>query len=100
MATEPNHDSSPAVAPVWRGLGVLAGALGGAVAAIVAAVVAAICALALLLLAIAAAVVLAIRATVTAASRLMRHPRSEPNVIEARHVGGHSWVAYGWDGSH
>jgi hypothetical protein len=21
----------------------------------------------------------------------------DPGVIEARHVGGHSWVAYGWD---
>lgn len=21
----------------------------------------------------------------------------DPTVIEARHVGGHSWVAYGWD---
>jgi hypothetical protein len=26
-------------------------------------------------------------------------PRSgEPDLIEAHHVGGHSWVAYGWDG--
>jgi len=23
--------------------------------------------------------------------------RAEPGVIDARHVGGHSWVAYGWD---
>ena len=23
--------------------------------------------------------------------------RSEPGVIDARNVGGHSWVAYGWD---
>ena len=23
--------------------------------------------------------------------------RPEPGVIEARNVGGHSWVAYGWD---
>lgn len=23
---------------------------------------------------------------------------SDPDLIEARHVGGHSWVAYGWDG--
>jgi len=23
--------------------------------------------------------------------------RTDPDVIEARHVGGHSWVAYGWD---
>jgi hypothetical protein len=24
---------------------------------------------------------------------------ADTNVIEARHVGGHSWVAYGWDGA-
>ena len=23
---------------------------------------------------------------------------SDPELIEARHIGGHSWVAYGWDG--
>jgi hypothetical protein len=22
----------------------------------------------------------------------------DPDLIEARHIGGHSWVAYGWDG--
>ena len=26
--------------------------------------------------------------------------RVDPEVIEARHVGGHSWVAYGWDEPH
>jgi hypothetical protein len=29
------------------------------------------------------------------ARRSLRRP--EPGVIDARHVGGHSWVAYGWD---
>ena len=24
--------------------------------------------------------------------------RVDPDLIEARHLGGHSWVAYGWDG--
>jgi len=32
------------------------------------------------------------------ARRTARAP-SDPDLIEARHVGGHSWVAYGWDGS-
>jgi len=31
------------------------------------------------------------------ARRTVRAP-ADPNLIEARHVGGHSWVAYGWDG--
>jgi hypothetical protein len=36
-----------------------------------------------------------------AASRARRTVRATAgaNVIEARHVGGHSWVAYGWDGA-
>jgi hypothetical protein len=24
--------------------------------------------------------------------------RSDPNLLEARRIGGHSWVAYSWDG--
>jgi hypothetical protein len=31
------------------------------------------------------------------ARRTVRAP-ADSNIIEARHVGGHSWVAYGWDG--
>ena len=29
------------------------------------------------------------------ARKVLRRP--DPGVIEARNVGGHSWVAYGWD---
>jgi len=31
------------------------------------------------------------------ARRTVRAP-TDPDLIEARHIGGHSWVAYGWDG--
>jgi hypothetical protein len=31
------------------------------------------------------------------ARRTVRAP-TDPKLIEARHIGGHSWVAYGWDG--
>lgn len=34
------------------------------------------------------------------AGRTRRHARAQagdPALIEARHVGGHHWVAYGWD---
>ena len=36
-----------------------------------------------------------------AAFKARRTVRSSPDadVIEARNIGGHSWVAYGWDGS-
>jgi glycerol-3-phosphate acyltransferase PlsY len=32
------------------------------------------------------------------ALRSRRAKVSDPDLIEAHHVGGHSWVAYGWDG--
>jgi NAD(P)H-dependent flavin oxidoreductase YrpB (nitropropane dioxygenase family) len=43
-------------------------------------------------------------AFVLVAALVLRHRRSarargaDTDVIEAHHVGGHSWVAYGWDG--
>jgi predicted DNA-binding protein (MmcQ/YjbR family) len=36
---------------------------------------------------------LALRARRTARAR----NRQQPDVIEARHLGGHHWVAYGWN---
>jgi hypothetical protein len=38
---------------------------------------------------------LAMRARRTARSRVKADPG--PQILEARQVGGHSWVAYGWD---
>jgi hypothetical protein len=32
------------------------------------------------------------------ARRAARNRSADPDLIEAHHVGGHSWVAYGWDG--
>ena len=32
-----------------------------------------------------------------ARSRVSRKAADDPNLIEARNIGGHSWVAYGWD---
>ena len=55
--------------------------------ALVASVVIGLMATALLTLAAAA------RKARTASAR-----RADPTLIEARNIGGHSWVAYGWDG--
>ena len=30
-------------------------------------------------------------------ARVHAHRPSDPTLIEARRIGGHSWVAYGWD---
>ena len=44
-----------------------------------------------------AGVLLALAAAAVRARRTVRAP-ADPDVIEARHIGGHSWIAYGWDG--
>jgi Flp pilus assembly protein TadB len=79
-------------------------ALAGAVCTVIAAVVATVLAVALAASVVVIAVIggallfiasLAARARRTA--KIDRARRQEPQIIEARHVGGHSWVAYGWD---
>jgi hypothetical protein len=76
----------------WRGVTWLIGGL----AALIAAAVAVVLALGFFLFAILTAVVLMFRGAV-GGIRIAR-PKSEPGLIEARRVDGHSWVAYGWDG--
>ena len=44
-----------------------------------------------------AGVVVALSAAALRARRTVR-ASVDPELIEARHIGGHSWVAYGWDG--
>ncbi len=74
--------------------------LGGLVAAVGAPAVGAV----LALFAAATVVVIALMTSATLApvGLAMRAPRTvrapaDPNIIEARHLGGHSWVAYGWN---
>jgi hypothetical protein len=51
----------------------------------------------MMVIAFMASILLALAAAAVRARRSVSHT-ADPNVIEARHVGGHSWVAYGWDG--
>jgi hypothetical protein len=76
----------------WRGVTWLI----GGVVALIAATVAVVLAVGFFLFAILTAVVLTLRAALGGV-RIVR-PRRDSNLIEARRVGGHSWVAYGWDG--
>jgi hypothetical protein len=62
---------------------------------VIAAVLAIVFAATLVAVAVVGAGFLAIAAV---ARRGRRARSSDPDLIEARHVGGHSWVAYGWDG--
>ncbi|HEY7852539.1 MAG TPA: hypothetical protein VIB82_06150 [Caulobacteraceae bacterium] len=69
-------------AAAWTGVSMIAAVLAIAFAATLVVVAVAACAF------LAVAVVL----------RGRRVKASDPDLIEARHIGGHSWVAYGWDG--
>ncbi len=76
----------------WRGVTWLI----GGIAALVAATLAVLLALGFFLFAILTAVILTVKAAF--AGVRVERPRREAGLIEARRVGGHSWIAYGWDG--
>ena len=73
--------------------------IGAGLATVAAAAVAAV--LALFFAATIVVIAVMASALVTFTGLALRARRSvqpkDPNLIEARHVGGHSWVAYGWD---
>lgn len=73
--------------------------LGAALATIAAASVAAV--LALFFAATVLVIAIMASALVTFTGLALRARQSarpkDPNLIEARHVGGHSWIAYGWE---
>jgi len=73
--------------------------LGAGLATIAAAAVAAV--LALFFAATIVVIAVMASALVTFAGLALRARRSvhpkDPDLLEARNVGGHSWVAYGWD---
>ncbi|HET9159764.1 MAG TPA: hypothetical protein VFN88_04060 [Caulobacteraceae bacterium] len=80
------------------------GALAAIAAAAVGAVLAVIFAATMVVIGIMASVLLGLTGFAMRTRR--RHARShakapaDPNLIEAHKVGGHSWVAYGWDRRH
>jgi hypothetical protein len=80
-----------------RGLVWFVGAVAGLAAGAIAAVLAVFFAAAMMVIAFMASILLALASTAVRARRRAYATVSDPNVIEARHVGGHSWVAYGWD---
>ena len=81
--------------PGLSGLAWIGGFFATAAAAAVGAVLAIVFAASLLVIGLMAAAVIGLVALAFRAKRVAK-PR-DPMLIEARHVGGHSWVAYGWD---
>jgi hypothetical protein len=88
---------------VWRPgrPGLLARIAAGAAwtaASLFAAALAVVFAATLVAVGLAAGAVLAVGVLVMRLGRPAKPRPGEPDVIEAHHVGGHTWVAYGWDG--
>ena len=68
------------------------------VATVVGGLVAVVLAGGMLIMAVMATLLMFLGATAVRARRTAQ-AQGDPGLIEARHIGGHSWVAYGWDGS-
>jgi cobalamin biosynthesis protein CobD/CbiB len=81
----------------FRGLAFLAGGLAWITAAALAAVLAVFFAATMVVVVLMATALLAVGGMALKARRTVR-ARAGSDLIEARNVGGHSWVAYGWDG--
>lgn len=66
-------------------------------AVVVGAVLAVFAAATVAVFAVIASALLGLAALAARARRGRATARAEPGLIEARHVGGHHWVAYGWN---
>jgi hypothetical protein len=83
----------------WRGLAVIGGALATCAAVALGAVLALVFAASIVVIALVASALLAVAGLAMRArrARAMASQNNDPTLIEAHHVGGHSWVAYGYD---
>ena len=84
---------------VMRGLAFGVSAVAWMIATMIGGFVAVVLAAGMLFMAVMATLLMLLGATAVKARRSAR-AQSDPSLIEAHNVGGHSWVAYGWDGSH
>ena len=81
---------------IVRAFAGLAGAIAWTAAAATGAVLAVVFAATVLVISLMGFLVLLLTGAAVRARRTGRP--TDPDLIEARHLGGHSWVAYGWDG--
>jgi len=80
-----------------RSLAAVGAALATTAAVIVGAILAVFAAATVAVIAIMASALLGFSALALRARRKVRARRQRSDVIEARHLGGHHWVAYGWN---
>jgi len=82
---------------VWKGLAWLGSAIATTIAAGLAALLALVFAATVLVIALITSVLVAVAGLAMRARRSAKADRADDGIIEAHKVGGHSWVAYGWD---
>lgn len=80
----------------WKPLAWVGGVVATVCAAAVAAVLAVVFAASLVVIVLMASVLLVFAGLALRARRTMRR-NTRTDIIEARHMGGGSWVAYGWN---
>jgi hypothetical protein len=81
-----------------KSLATVAGAVCTVIAAVVGIALAVALAASVLMILLMGGALLVLASVAVRASRTGKVARQPgPQIIEARHVGGHSWVAYGWD---
>lgn len=84
--------------PGGKSLAALAGAICTLVAAVVGTALAVALAASVVVIALMGGALLFLASAAFRARRTAKAPQDPgPQILEARHVGGHSWVAYGWD---
>lgn len=82
----------------FRGLAWVAGLLATCAALAVGAVLAVFATLTVVVIALMSSALLGLAVLANRARRSVRAKTApDTDIIEARHVGGHSWVAYGWN---
>jgi hypothetical protein len=82
----------------FKGLAWVGGLLATCAALVVAAVLAVFATVTVVVLALMASATLAFAGLAMRARRSAKaRANTDPDLIEARHLGGHSWVAYGWN---
>jgi hypothetical protein len=80
----------------FRGIAWLGGAIAWSAAAVIGAALAVFFAATVVVILFMGGVLAALAAAALKARRTVRAP-DDADLIEARNIGGHSWVAYGWD---
>jgi hypothetical protein len=84
---------------ISRALAMLAGGIATIAALAVAAMLAVFAVATVVVILMMATALLGFAAAARRARRTVsRQPAADPGYIEARNVGGHNWIAYGWDG--